>query len=109
MRQGVPQSIATLILSTAVFGVALSAQTPPSKEKLKQVPTGKALFTKSCVRCHGANGKGGEGPKLKGITMSDARITKMIKNGKPGEMPAFGDKLKAAQIKAIVAYLHSLK
>ena len=82
---------------------------PSSAAKSKLVKSGKALFAKNCVSCHGANGKGGGGPKLQGITMSDARITKMVKNGKPGQMPAFGGKLKAADIKALIAYLRSLK
>jgi mono/diheme cytochrome c family protein len=40
---------------------------------------------------------------------SDARIASLINNGIKGEMPRFGAKLGAADIQAIIAFLHSLK
>ena len=106
-------SVLVPLVSFSVFAFAMSprgalagAGTAPNA---KLVKTGKTLFTKNCASCHGANAKGGVGPKLQGITASDARITKIIKNGKPGQMPAFGEKLKAADIRALIAYLRSLK
>ena len=114
MQQQHPRSITLSLLSATVFAVSMGVQQvfagPGSTASTaKLIKAGKGLFTKNCVSCHGANAKGGEGPNLQGITMSDARITKMVNNGKPGQMPAFGDKLKAADIKAVIAYLRSLK
>jgi mono/diheme cytochrome c family protein len=82
----------------------------PSTSKAKLIKAGKELYTKKCLMCHAANGKGTtDAPKLAGIKDSDVRITKMIKNGKPGQMPAFAGKVTASDIKALIAYLRSLK
>ena len=109
------RSIALSLISAAVFAVSMGLQSSSAgpnsaAAKAKLVKAGKALYTKNCQPCHAENGKGGKkAPKLQGITASDARITKMVTNGKPGQMPAFGEKLKPTDIKALIAYLRSLK
>ena len=85
------------------------------------------LWKGKCASCHGADGKGqtDQGGKMgvsdytaaewqKGHT--DAQIKDAIskgvnreKNGKKQEMDPFGEKLDAAQIDSLVAYIRTLK
>jgi mono/diheme cytochrome c family protein len=70
---------------------------------------GHTLFLLNCAHCHGADARGDEAPDLHGVTKSDARIASLIKNGKKGEMPKFASKLTDSEIKALVAFVRSLK
>jgi mono/diheme cytochrome c family protein len=70
---------------------------------------GYGLFMLNCAHCHGADGRGDEGPDLHGVAKSDARIASLIKNGKKGEMPKFSSKLSDAEVQALVAFVQSLK
>jgi mono/diheme cytochrome c family protein len=84
----------------------------------------KALWTANCTQCHGASGKGDTamGKKLnaadltdskKQASFTDAQATEAIKNGvkENGKttMKAFGGKLSDDDIKALVAYVRTLK
>jgi mono/diheme cytochrome c family protein len=77
---------------------------------------GGALWGQHCASCHGKDGSGNTamGKKLgvKNYTkeqgFSDAEATNVIKNGK-GKMKAYKDKLSDADVKALVAYVRSLK
>jgi mono/diheme cytochrome c family protein len=76
---------------------------------------GKAVYEKSCVGCHGADGKGnaamtkvmGEGLNLTKETAkkSDDQLMKAIAEGQ-GKMPA--QKLSKDEQKAVVGYVRSL-
>jgi len=79
---------------------------------------GKALYTGTCVSCHGANGKGAFpgvadlGPRM---AKTDAQLSNSILNGlqtkgSPMAMPAKGGnpKLTAADAAALVAYIRTL-
>lgn len=72
-----------------------------------QVVEGHAFYTESCVVCHGVGGRGGDGPRLIGLSLSDEQIAETIRSGIKGEMPAFGQKFQQTQ--AIIVYLRSLK
>ena len=75
-----------------------------------------ALWGQHCASCHGKDGSGNTamGKKLgvkdytKSQSFSDAEATNVIKNGK-GKMKAYKDKLSDADVKALVAYVRSLK
>jgi mono/diheme cytochrome c family protein len=94
---------------------------------------GKALFAKNCAVCHGVEGAGKPGvdwrkrladgtfppPPLNGTAHTWHHSPKLLdriitEGGKTygkaykGWMPAFGEKLDAAQRLAILKYLHSL-
>ena len=79
---------------------------------------GAAVYKAKCASCHGADGKGetsiGKSMKLKSLAAadvqktSDADLTKVISDGK-GKMPAYKAKLSADEIKALVAFIRSLK
>lgn len=74
------------------------------------------LWAQNCASCHGKDGSGNTamGKKLgvkdytKSQSFSDAEAANVIKNGK-GKMKAFKGKLSDADVKALVAYIRSLK
>ena len=70
---------------------------------------GYSLFDHNCAHCHGDDARGDEGPDLHGLHKSDARLTKIIKGGIKGEMPAFGKKFADSDVQALIAYLRTLK
>ncbi len=67
----------------------------------------------ACSMCHGTDGKKMAGTKEFSSPdvqkMSDAEITSTIEKGKPPKMPAYTGKLTADQVKALVAYIRSMK
>ena len=75
-----------------------------------------ALWAQNCASCHGKDGSGtttmGKKLGLKDYTkeqgFSDAEAANVIKNGK-GKMKAYKGKLSDADVKALVAYVRSLK
>ena len=75
-----------------------------------------ALWAQNCGSCHGKDGSGtttmGKKLGLKDYTkeqgFSDAEAANVIKNGK-GKMKGYKDKLSDADVKALVAYVRSLK
>jgi mono/diheme cytochrome c family protein len=73
------------------------------------VKTGRTLFVKNCSPCHGSTGQGGEGPNLQKMKLTDSTIGATIKNGIKEEMPAFGKKLKGADVKALTVFVHSIE
>jgi len=97
------------------------AQDAPADKGTAAVPPGppgagaahfdvNQLFAGSCGWCHLKGGReAGKGPKLMGTTLTDAEIVSRIRNGKPGQMPAFGAAFSDEQMKAIVAYIRELK
>lgn len=68
------------------------------------------LFATTCGWCHLKGGRvAGKGPQLMGTDRTDAEIMTRIRNGKQGQMPAFGTTFNEDQMKAIVAYIRGLK
>ena len=76
----------------------------------------KTLWAQNCASCHGKDGSGNTamGKKLgvkdytKNQGFSDAEAANVIKNGK-GKMKGYKAKLSDADVKALVAYVRSLK
>jgi cytochrome c6 len=74
------------------------------------------LWAQNCASCHGKDGSGNTamGKKLgvqdytKSQSFSDAEAANVIKNGK-GKMKGYKAKLSDADVKALVAYVRSLK
>ena len=86
--------------------------------------TAQENWAKDCMQCHGKNGaadtKMGKLLNAKDLTspqvqasFTDAQATDAIKNGikenGKTKMKAFGDKLSEDEIKALVAYVRTLK
>ena len=100
MKQKIGLLLATLLSSA---GIAAAADA-------------SATWAANCASCHGKDGSGNTmmGKKLgvkdytKDQSFSDADAANVIKNGKD-KMKGFGSKLSDADIKALVAYLRTLK
>ncbi len=75
----------------------------------EEAKRGHSLFDHNCAHCHGDDARGDEGPSLYDLRKTDARITRIIKEGIKGEMPKFGTKLNDVDIQALIAYLRTLK
>ena len=70
---------------------------------------GRTLFLKNCAHCHAEDATGDEGPDLHDLHKSDEFISRRIRNGIKGEMTAFGEKFSKDDVKALIAYLRTLK
>ncbi len=102
-----------LLFPLAAVAMLLSAPRAPA-----QVAAGSEVYSTYCAVCHGDDGlsKTEEGQR-KGArdltkrkwqnSVTDARLTEAIAKGK-GKMPAFGRKLSAEEIKALVAEVRRL-
>lgn len=69
---------------------------------------GAEVYAASCAGCHGADGGGGAGPQLSDGAVVDAFPDEadqvaVVTDGRGG-MPAFGERLSAEEIAAVVAY-----
>lgn len=93
----------------------LSSTTMPSVAQA-EMDTAK-IYKANCELCHGADGSGDTGPgkafHAKDLrsdevrNQSDAALSEVITKGK-GKMPAFGAKIKPADIQKLIAYIRSL-
>lgn len=105
MRQVILRFAAASILCCLAMPVT-QAQMDPAK-----------IYKANCDLCHGADGSGDTGPgkafHAKDLrsdavrNQSDAALTEVITKGR-GKMPAFGAKVKPADIQKLVAYIRSL-
>lgn len=79
---------------------------------------GAATFKAKCAMCHGPDGAGqttmGKNMKLRDLRSADvqkatdADLTKIITDGK-AKMPAYKGKISDPDIKAVVAFIRTLK
>lgn len=108
------------LTAVAAIGIAMTQQPgtfpamqrPPADPQI--IARGKVVFGASCVPCHGADARGGQlnGPNLlrSQLVLADRdgeMIGPVIQNGRPERgMPPFP--LAAADVKAIVEFIHSL-
>jgi len=115
-------------------GVALPLGSPPlpPTPDAAAVAVGRDLYRRQCATCHGANAEGAatwQTPSAAGRTGApphddtghtwrhgDPVLAEVIRNGmpEPGKpdaplrMPAFGDRLSEADVRAIIEYFKSL-
>lgn len=85
-----------------------------SPASVEQVQAGKSLFAQQCAFCHGRDAGGGEsGPDLTASSLVEQdvngdKIGPVVRNGRPGRMPAFGN-VDEQQLLALVAFIHDRK
>jgi mono/diheme cytochrome c family protein len=107
------------ITRALIIGTMIVAfESPVSLVMAGDADAGKALYTKNCQGCHGADGKGNAamskalGEKGLNLTtpeakkMSDEEMAKVIADG-AGKMP--GSKLSKAEQKQVQDYTRSLQ
>ena len=106
------RALLPLLISAALVASACSSppDVPPGADGEPDpiLVEGRELFGRSCQSCHGSAGGGGRGPNITGETMVgkytdiDDQI-EVVTSGR-NQMPAFGDKLSATEIEAVVRY-----
>jgi mono/diheme cytochrome c family protein len=103
------KTILTISIMTAAFAIGTSSARADAAE----------LWAKNCASCHAKDGSGstamGKKSKVKDYRdaavqagFSDSEATKVITDGKEAMKP-FKDKLKADEIKSLVAFVRTLK
>jgi mono/diheme cytochrome c family protein len=104
-----------------VAGIGCRASLSPSKplsELTAEESAGHRVFATRCGGCHEANSESAlHGPGLFGLyrkqylpsgaPANDDRVTWVILHGR-GMMPAEGDSMDDGQLRALLAYLHTL-
>jgi mono/diheme cytochrome c family protein len=97
------------MVGLSVLVGACAAGSPPEVANGDPVlQEGRTLYQTQCMSCHGTSGGGGRGPKLAGGTLladfpSQAEQVALVAGGR-NAMPAFGGRLDASQIEAVVRY-----
>jgi mono/diheme cytochrome c family protein len=114
MMFGAGYSGGELLLAADKGDGSLAAATPPlpsasPSARMPLTDAGRKLFLKNCAHCHGADARGDEGPDLHNLDWTDEQIATRIRKGKKGQMTAFDGKLPDDDIRAVVAYLRTLK
>lgn len=117
-------ALVAVLVSTFVLGATLgfamlmhryAATSEPPPVTITALPAsalagqGRHLYLMNCAHCHADDATGDEGPDLHGVRKSDERIAGMILNGVKGEMPKFGQKFNDRDVRALIAYIRTLK
>jgi mono/diheme cytochrome c family protein len=102
----------TLLVVAIIILAGLVLQSPaalPEENPPPLVAQGRHLFLQNCAHCHADDASGDEGPDLRGTKKSDTRIMTIVKEGIKGEMPSFKKKLKDEDVRALIAFIRTLK
>ena len=106
------------LVAVAVFVVMLFANEPDEPgepaatagggAEAAAILDGAALYADNCSSCHGDDGTGGFAPELGGGAVveafpDEAEQAEVVASGRGG-MPAFGDRLTADEIAAVVEF-----
>ena|ERR1700730_11297470 len=106
-------SLLTTLGIAFAFGTALSGKQPQLTESRhfngEAVIQGRRVFVNHCVECHGFDARGDEGYDLRNLRAGDALMRQIIISGIKGEMPAYGKVLNEADVRALIAYLRTLR
>ena len=107
------------IANSTANNSAANVASPQNMAK-DEVASGGDIYSAKCARCHKENGTGGkvviDGKTLKADNLtashskkhSDADLIDTVTNGVTDEgMPAFKDKLSAAEIESVIKYVRA--
>lgn len=116
MRNILKISVVTVVILSGLLMVwAKTENVETNLEAAVNIETQRGLYATHCASCHGSDGKGNTKkgmdlgvPDLTTSRDSTSKIKRVITNG-DGDMPAFGKKLKAAQINSLVSYVRALR
>jgi cbb3-type cytochrome c oxidase subunit III len=91
----------------AAYVAAVAGQGGEAKPPTALGNDGKTIFQSQCASCHtlkAANASGTVGPNLDELKPAQATVKRQVENG-GAVMPAFKDKLTAAQIDAVATFV----
>ena len=121
-RMSEAQVLATIEKGSNQLGYPMGAMPPmmatgqDAKDIAKYIAGGmkseKPAAFAACASCHGADGKGMAGMAPNLTAYDDTLVGNVAKNGKKGAlgtMPAFHDRMTPVQVKALSAYIQTLK
>jgi len=92
-------TLAAIVLIAAI--ASCTKKSTPTAAVKEKIYDGATIFASNCARCHGAQGvKDSRTPNLQTIALDKNGLVNSITKGK-GHMPAFEDKLSAAEISAV--------
>ncbi|MBL8643343.1 MAG: cytochrome-c oxidase, cbb3-type subunit III [Rhodospirillaceae bacterium] len=101
----------TQVADTVEFVLSLSGQA----HSADAAGRGSVLFAEHCASCHGEGGQGDRTQGAPNLTdqiwlhgKSRIALTTVISNARNGSMPAWGERLSAADVRALAVYVHSL-
>jgi putative heme-binding domain-containing protein len=101
-----------LLLLPALFCLLPAAfSNAQSSATQAQIEAGRQLYASTCGNsyCHGSEGKGGGGPKLRDRVFRAGYLRQIIRDGiEDTAMPGYKDRFSAEQINQLAAYLLSL-
>ena len=101
-----PAGATTSSPSATSPSTATSAGSSPTAPVTTAPRTGAALFASYCAGCHGDDGRAKFATTIVGVAPATVKTT--TEKGK-GSMPGFADRLSAADIDAVVAFVGTLK
>jgi cytochrome c oxidase cbb3-type subunit 3 len=103
------------ILTTAQINDVADFVRSLSNPTTTDVSAGRLVFNENCTPCHGDSAKGNIDVGAPNLTTKiwlyggdKASIVQTLTNGRGGHMPAWGNKLDPATIKALTVFVHSL-
>ena len=103
--------IRILVLAGAPLWAPWAQQPSVDLEDAAVVGAGRILFARSCSvgYCHGAEGRAGGGPRLRGKPWEPGYLYRVTAEGIPrSSMPGWKEKLSQDEIWSVVAYVMSL-
>lgn len=110
MRRILAVAIAVTLMATIVSAQDRSRTQSAEAPGTDDAFNGETLFGNMCGFCHQGGGRAaGRGPKLAGTDRPDEYLLNRIRVGKEGAMPAYGRAFSEKQLRALVAYIRSLK
>ena len=108
MRRAVVVICSLVVLAVGCAGESPEVPAGPDGSADPVLLTGRDIFSTRCATCHGADGGGGQGPKLDDGRVLDSfpdladQVT-VIGEGR-GAMPGFDGLLSHEEIEAVVRY-----
>jgi mono/diheme cytochrome c family protein len=88
----------TLLIATCLWTIRGAADEP-----------GQRAYEDKCSRCHGAEGRGGTGPRLVPFQWSEQRALELVRNPECDMPPIPASEVSDAQVEQIVEYLKTIK
>jgi mono/diheme cytochrome c family protein len=70
---------------------------------------GQRIYEEKCSRCHGAEGRGGNAPRLVPFEWSDQRALDLIRRPECDMPPIPASEVSDADVAQIIAYLKTIK